>query len=123
MEKFTAEVVEGMRKGSNLIWIPEEKYLYSIKDVRGDGPNQRKIHLCYENKKGGSCPARRIIDSNGHVTTNSLPHSNHSNHELYYKDMKTRSDIINTCAQTATLLDGLHQTVPSQQIFTRELAK
>lgn len=119
MNFLTTEVVEGKRKNSKLIWIAEEKFLYFLKDTRRD----QKIYQCYENRTGSKCPARRIIDSNGKVTMNASPHSNHLSHESIYNDMKTRSNIIDACMQAANVLDGLHVTVPSQQIFTRELAK
>lgn len=122
MNFLTFEVIEGKRKNSRLIWIVEEKFLYSIKDGRADG---RKVYLCYQNKIDGNspCSARRLIDSNGVVTTNALPHSHHPDHESIYKDMKSRSGIIESCIQAATVLGDLHISVPTQQIFTRELAK
>lgn len=119
MDFLTAEIVEGKRKNSKLVWIPEEKFLYFLKDTRHD----QKIYQCYENRTGSQCPARRTIDSTGKVSMNALPHSHHSSHESIYNDMKTRSNIIDACTQAANVLDGLHVTVPSQQIFTRELAK
>lgn len=121
MNFLTAEIVEGKRKGSKLVWIPEENHLYYIKDERG----ARKVYLCYQNRedKNSSCPARRFIDSDGQVTSNQIPHANHPNHEQIYNDLKTRSKIIQSCIQASTALEDLHVTVPTQQIFTRELAR
>lgn len=116
------EEIEGKRKGSKLVWIPEEKYLYSKKDERADG---KRIYLCYQNRidENQPCPARRFIDIAGVVTTNEVPHSCHQDHNLIYKDMKTRSDVLNSCIQAASALEGLHISVPNQRIFTRELSK
>lgn len=121
MDFLTFEVVEGKRKGSQLIWINEEKFLHFKKDERAG----RKVYQCYQNKidKNSPCSARRLIDSKGIVTTNAIPHSSHLSHGSIYSDMKTRSGIIDSCIQAATALEGLHVTVPTQQIFTRELAK
>lgn len=126
MDFLTAEIVEGKRKDSKLVWVVEEKYLYYKKDERSDGT---VVYLCYHNRINNSsdkqhpCPARRHIDSTGRVTTNQIPHSNHTDHEQLYADLKTRSGIIQSCIQTASALEGLHVTVPTQKIFTRELAK
>lgn len=119
---LTAEEVEGKRKNSKLIWIVEEQFLYSKKDVRADGT---KVLLCYQNKIDSSqpCPARRLFDLKGVVTTNGLPHARHENHRSVYDDMKTRSNIISGCIQAATALEGLNLPVPNQDIFTRELSK
>lgn len=116
------EEVEGKRKGSKLIWIPIEQYLYFKKDARIDGSN---VYLCYQNRldKSQPCPARRTIDSVGTVTTNQMPHSCHGNHKSLYDDLKTRSSILDSCIQAASALEGLHMPVPNQQIFTRELSK
>lgn len=121
MNFLSFEEVEGLRKNSKLIWIPEEKNLYFYKDQRASGT---KVYLCYENRSdAGSCPARRSIDIAGVVSTNGVSHSNHSSHEIIYENMKSRSAIIDGCIDAARSLDGLHMTIPNQQIFTREIAK
>lgn len=122
MDFLTFEVVEGKRKNSKLIWIPEEKFLYFKKDERADG---RIVYLCYQNQinKDSSCPARRSIDLRGNVTTNATTHACHTDHQSLYNDMKSRSGIINRCIQAAAALEGLHVAVPNQQIFTHELSK
>lgn len=122
MSSLTYEIVEGHRKGSKLLWIKEERYLYFMKDKRVDG---RTVYLCYQNRfsGNGSCSARCSIDNQGALTTNKINHSCHTDHESTYKDLKTRSAIVDSCIQTATALKDLHIPVPNQQIFTRELAK
>lgn len=118
----TYEMVEGRRKGSKLLWVYEEKNLYGFKEERSG----RKEYFCYQNKidpNGVRCSARRMIDANGIITAGVVPHSIHSNHESIYKDLKSRSDVINACSAAASALEDLHVTVPNQQIFTRELAK
>lgn len=122
MDRPTFEIVEGRRRNSRLLWVPEEKMLYSIKDVRGNG---QKVYLCYHNiiNKFPPCSARRFIDKNGVMISNTIPHSHHMNHEAVYKDLKTRSAIIDSCVQAATAMEGLHVPVPTEKIFTRELAK
>lgn len=119
---LTFEETAGRRRGSKLVWVFEEKNLYIFKEERGG----RKEYLCYQNKidpNNVKCSARRIIDPSGKMTTGALSHSAHPNHEMFYKDLKTRSDVINGCTAAARALDHLHVTVPNQQIFTRELAK
>lgn len=64
-----------------------------------------------------------MIDLEGVVTTNTIPHSCHTDHSSLYEDLKTRSAIVNSCIQAAAALEGLHVSVPNQQIFTRELSK
>lgn len=122
MNSLTFEEVEGKRKNSKLVWIVEEQYLYFKKDERADG---RKVFLCYQNRIDPSqnCPARRSIDVKGVVSTNAIPHSCHADHSSIYKDMKTKSAIVNSCIQAATALEGLHVSVPNQKIFIRELSK
>lgn len=122
MNFLTFEEIEGKRKNSKLIWIVEEQYLYFKKDERADG---RKVYLCYQNRIDSNqpCPARRSIDSKGIVTTNTMPHSNHTDHRFIYEEMNTKSAIVNSCIQAATALKDLHVSVPNQQIFTRELFK
>lgn len=122
MNFLTAEEVEGKRKNSKLIWIVEEQLLYFKKDERTDG---KKVFLCYQNIIDSSqpCPARRFIDLEGVVTLNALPHICHNDHRSVYEDLKTKSGVINGCIQAAKALEGLHVSVPNQQIFIRELSK
>lgn len=121
MNFLTYEEVEGRRRGSKLIWVMEEKCLYSIKDVR----NEKRVYLCYQNQIDPTlgCSSRCSIDSSGIMSSNSIPHSNHSNHVSIYEDLKTRSNIIDSCVEAANVLKDLHVTIPNQQIFTREIAK
>lgn len=119
---LTFEEVDGRRKGSKLIWVFEEKNLYFPKEKRSG----RDEYLCYQNKidtNGVKCSARCMIDSNRKITKGVVPHSAHSNHESIYKDLKTRSDVVNACHAAASALEDLHVSVPNQQIFIRELAK
>ncbi|XP_055308039.1 uncharacterized protein LOC129572142 [Sitodiplosis mosellana] len=121
MNYFTHEFVEGHRRGSRLLWVPEEKYLYFKKDDRSG----KTIYLCYENQLQNEqiCSSRRSIDSEGTMTTNSIPHSCHSNHQAVHDKLKLRSHIIDSCEHAAHALEDLHFTIPTQQIFTREVAK
>lgn len=122
MNFLTFEITEGERIGSKLLWVPEEKHLYYNKDTRKNG---RIVYLCYENRldKSNSCSARCFVDPSGKLTTNATPHSNHKNHKAKFEDLKSTSAIKNTTIQVAHVLRDLHVTVPTQHIFTREMAR
>lgn len=121
MDHLTHTFVEGHRRGSRLVWVHEEKFLYFKKDERSG----KTSYLCYENQLQHSqiCSSRCLIDSEGIMTKNSIPHSGHSNHQAVYDKLKTRSSIIDSCEQAASVLEDLHFTIPTQQIFNRELSK
>lgn len=128
MQKLTVEKIRGHRTDTFLFWIPEEKYLYAKKEERSG-----KIEcICYQSiltnpKKARSeqivkCTARRIIDSQDQVTSNGIPHSIHSNHELIYKDLISRKNIADTCIGIKNLLGDIPVKVSVGDIFTREIA-
>lgn len=99
----------------------KERHLYYKHDERSG----KKIYLCYENviTPNSQCAARCFIDANGLMSLNSIPHNGHPDHTYVYDDLHTKSNIIDSVAAAAVALKDLHQTIPSQQIFTREMAK
>lgn len=117
-----------------------EKNLYVTQDRR----NGKQEYICYQkilskpqNKKKSKknktrrygnnssipCTARVIIDKNGKCMRNKVPHSNHDNHEIFYKDLRTKNNIIDRSIAIKNVLDGLPTDVPMQDVFTHELAK
>lgn len=107
MNFLSYESLEGLRKESKLIWIPEEKYMYFHKDTRVSG---NRVYLCYQNRfENGSCKSRRRIDVKDRVETNHVLHSNHLDHEFIYEEMKSKSAITDGCIDAAKALAiGFH---------------
>lgn len=121
MNFLTYQEIEGRRRGSRLMWVFEDKYLYVKKDTRSG----KRVYSCYQNQidPKAKCASRRFIDENGIMTTNWITHTPHHDHTSIYEDLKTRSNIIDSCVEASNALRDLHVTIPNQQIFTRELAK
>lgn len=69
------------------------------------------------------CTARVIIDENGKCIRNKVPHTHHDSHEMIYKDMVTKNNIIDRSIAIKTVLDGIPVEVPIHDVFTHELAK
>lgn len=120
------EFVKAHRRDAYLLWLPNEKHLYSKKMNLGNG----KIDfICYQNymaqqnPKIQPCTSRVQIDANQICYRKSIPHSTHENHELKYKDLFTKNQIVDKCIAFKKLFMDLPISVPSRDIFTLELSK
>lgn len=56
------------------------------------------------------------------ATRKRIPHSEHENHEMVFKDLHSRTKINDDCIQLKKLCEDLSMDVRAQDIFTRELA-
>lgn len=87
-------------------------------------------YICYQSilrknlkkKKIPNCTSRVKIDNCGLCTRKRIPHSTHMNHEMLYKDMKSKNKIIDDVVSLSKQLENLSTEVPAPDIFTRELA-
>lgn len=122
-------LIKGNRRDSNLLWIKDEKFLYVKKDTKTRGID----YICYQtirsnpkkkrNENVIQCTSRRIVDAEGKVTKNSIPHSNHENHESYYKDMMSKNAIIDTVILLRALDEDIGIRYSTHDVFTKELSK
>lgn len=129
MQRLTYEKIRGHRVDTYLYWIPQEKCLYVKKEERAGNIEC----ICYQTilanpRRNGhdeviKCTARRIIDSQNQVSCNGVPHSNHCNHEMIYKDLITRANISDACYGVKNLCGNIPVKVSVGDIFTREIAK
>lgn len=69
------------------------------------------------------CTASVKIDNKGICTCNTKPHNAHVNHEIIYKDFKSKHAFLDNVVSISKLLEDLPVEVSNRDIFTRELAK
>lgn len=68
------------------------------------------------------CTARVQIDSEG-ICKEKSEHSIHVDHELIYKDMKTKNNFLDEIVSLNQKLKDIPVNVSNADIFTREMAK
>lgn len=69
------------------------------------------------------CNARAIVGADKECHRNKILHSAHGNHEHIYNDMVLKNKIIDRCLAFKDVSSGLSLKVPTNDIFTLELAK
>lgn len=121
--------VKGFRKGSNLVYMTNQKMLYVSKIER----NGAREYICHQTvlsapkKKGGqgnhpSCTARIRILPDGTCEEMSQ-HECHGNHETILQDM----DKFNNMKRKSQTLKEDHEEdahrIPARHIYQREIAK
>lgn len=123
------EVIRGLRRDSQIVWVPAHKCLYVKKESRG-GFHEYICYqtiLCDPKKKDVAsvipCTCRIKIDiSTGNLLPSKKQHSSHANHELLFKDMNSKNKITDDVVAITEACKGLAVHVPINDIFTREIA-
>lgn len=125
LKNIPYEIIPGHRRDAQLLWSPDEKYLYFRKKI----DNGMEDWGCYQemlrkkNPGATSCSARLSVDrSRPTCSSKSMAHSAHNNHELIYMDLISRNKIVDDCINLKNAVEGLSIDVPVADIFTRELA-
>lgn len=120
--------IEGY-KGGNLLYLEDEKHLF----VRKSGDNGEEVFICYQSilAKGNknkqstqpNCTARVKLDANKICTRNKIAHTNHENHEIYYRDLKTLNAVKKNCRILREIIPITAHKVSVKEIFLQEMAK
>lgn len=126
METVSVKIIPSSRSDGFLLWAPGEKHLYFKKCTH---KNKTEDWICYQEMIAKSqkdvvpCTSRLLVDrSTLTATRKRIPHSEHENHEMVFKDLQSRTKINDECIQLKKLCEGLSMDVRAQDIFTRELA-
>lgn len=126
MAQLHYQKIVGSRQDTRLLWIPSEKHLYFKKRTNG----KCEEWVCYQtilakgNKAEIKCSSSVIVNGSSCSRKNiHNPHSNHSNHEKKFKDLISANQIKESCIEMRKMTEGLSISVPSYDIFTREIAK
>lgn len=126
MDGLQYEFVKGKRRGSTLLWLPSEKHLYVKKTKR---PNDDVVYICYQTglfksnpKDHPDCKARVTINAGAKCSRNSLRHTEHTNHDIEFKDLETRNTIIENCISLNKMTIS-SANISARELFTREVAK
>lgn len=127
MAEIPHTIVKGHQQNSLLLWAPEEKHLF----VKKGTPNRKgdldwicyQTILCEKDTNETKCTSRIKRKTNGKSFRKSLPHTQHKNHDLIYKDLQSRNGIIDDCIAFSELCDNLALKVPVNDFFTRALSK
>lgn len=127
MEQVSVEIIPSSRSDGCLMWAASEKHLYFKKSTQKNG---KEDWICYQEmlsktqKNAVRCTSRLSVDRSTLIATRKkIPHSHHENHELLYKDLLSRTNIVNDCVQLKKLCEGLSMNIRAHDVFTRELAK
>lgn len=118
-------IIRGFTKGSHLLYVPGEKYLYVRKNKK------RNQYVCYQEMllKSKSSPENSVQKCTGSVVLKDgkcfarKSHVPHGNHKAKFDDYQSRNDIIDSCVQLRKLTEGLSIRVPAKQVFTRKISK
>lgn len=130
------EMIEGFRKRSRLLHVPDEKMLYVSKCRR----RGREEFICYQtilsaekknNEIGGSnknhqkCTARVFVadDEKEICSRNTVSHTNHVNHEEIVQILETTNNIKDKCLLLQKNFPGYSRKISAKDIFYDELAK
>lgn len=123
------ELIRGLRRDSKIIWVPTDKCLY----VRKESRRGCDEYICYQTILGDAkkknilnipmCTCRVKIDiATGKLLPRKKSHTAHNDHELLYKDMKSKNKITDDVIAISEACKGLSIKVPINDIFTREIA-
>lgn len=114
-EGLEYEIIPGQRKGSNLVYLINEKNIF--KPINGD-EKYGKRYIC----SAPSCMARIIIRPNGTCerSKRSKPHLLHSNHSLQREEYIAVDRIKQTCSNVDALCGGSGLNVSVKTIFDNE---
>lgn len=125
------EFIKGFREGSNLLYVPSEKYLYRFKSKR----NGIQEFICYQtiidrtkkinpasNEDQLDCTARVRLLSNV-LCERRFEHVCHQNHEQIVREMNKTNNMKDVCQFIKqNLTEDAHRN-PTKHIFQREIAK
>lgn len=114
-EGIEYEIIPGQRKGSKLVYLINEKYIF--KPINGND-KYGKRYIC----SVPSCPARIIIRPNGicEPSKRTKPHLIHSNHSLKREEYIAINKIKQTCSNVDALCGGSGINVSVKTIFDNE---
>lgn len=129
MSDVSYEIVRGLRRDSQLIWVPNDGCLFVKKESRRGFDE----YVCYQTiigdpKKKKSenfkpCTCRIKIDIETKIVApRGKGHSEHENHVILYKDMQSKNKIVDDCIAISEACKGLSIKVPTNDIFTREIS-
>lgn len=116
----------GFRDKSVLLYVITENCLYVKKVVR---PNKQVEWICYQtilikcDENQPKCTARVIIHQDGRLTRNKVCHSDHSDHSVICKDMKTLNDMKDQCDYVREKLDSVAHKISAEDIFLQQMKK
>lgn len=124
------EFLTGERRDGQLLYVPLQKCLFVKKSTTKNWTD----YICYQtilvkNKKTNAnktipcCTSRVQINSSGICTAKTKAHEQHENHELIYRDMKSKNAYIDQVIHIGEHLDDLPIEVSNRDLFTRELSK
>lgn len=122
-------IVRGLNNGL-LYYISEDGHLY----VRKNSKNGKIYLTCYEetltkktakaNPTFKQCTSRTHIDLNTNMCyRNDTCHTNHSHHEITYRDLLSLNAMKNHCRFLATNFPFSSHKIPIKEFFLLEIAK
>lgn len=122
-------ILQGLRVGSRVLYVPQDKMLYVPKCRR----RGREEFICYQTilcaqKKGNNhhqkCTARVIVeDLSKNCVRNKVPHSSHCNHEELMDIMETTNNIKEKCSILRNKFPLFSKKIRPKDIFYDEVAK
>lgn len=121
-------VVQGHRLGSQLIYIPKEKFLYLKKNERSG----KRTFICYQSvlsvrQRDGEdhtkCTACVIIGKNDECWRNRIHHSVHQNHRRIFDDLRSLNNMKSTCQFLRDNLTISAEKISAKEIYSTEMAK
>lgn len=121
MNRLAYSFTKGFHDGNLLVYLPEEKHLYY---KTNDRPSGQQDYACYEKilNKGHNCKSRFHLSADMSCWKNNVPHSDHENHELTFKDMQTLDDMRKKCRYIVDNFPSAHK-IPLKEIFMSEMVK
>lgn len=68
------------------------------------------------------CTARVTLHSNGIISSNSIPHTIHKNHECQFNNLMAKENIMNKCVLARQLFPDSANKISNQFIYNREIS-
>lgn len=113
-------------KKHDLLNLHEEKHLF----YQTHEKNGKVYFACYhkivpeEYGQQSSCPARCNIDTTSRVCQrNGSPHTDHANHEVIFRDLKSLNSMKDACRYLQQNFPFSAHRIPIKEIFIHEMAK
>lgn len=127
-QKMEYSIIQGVREGSHLVYVAEQKLLYVFKVER----NGRKTYICYQtiicarkndqNHDHTRCTARIVLLDDRYCEASSS-HSAHVDHEIIFEDLRKRNNMKIKCHFLKEEFAEDAHKISARTIFQKEIAK
>lgn len=121
--------IDGYRYGSILLYSYSDKCLYVKKSTRKCG---QESWICYQSvlsdkkvKNSANivkCTARVTIFNNT-GERNSIPHTAHDSHEILFKDIVSKNNMVETCKFLKENVEESSHKIAMNDIYCHEMKK